>query len=159
MGIGVDVHKLAASVKHANHISLVGEVSDIGPYLDSADILILPSDRPEPFGLVLLEAFARGRCVVASNGGGATDIVTDGHNGRLFQLGSSEDLAACLFSLNRVEAQRMGTNARATYEEKYSIGAYGEKRPCQQLISFTGTAILKCPWTEAACAHLLGMTL
>ncbi|MCZ9882309.1 glycosyltransferase family 4 protein [Arthrobacter sp. B2a2-09] len=127
MGTGVDVPALVASVKHSDRISVVGEVSDIAPYLDSADFLILPSDQPEPFGLVLLEAFARGRAVVASDAGGAKDVVTDGRDGKLFQMGSSEELAACLFSLSRQDAEQMGANARVTYEEKFSIASYGER--------------------------------
>ncbi|MGO4651544.1 glycosyltransferase family 4 protein [Arthrobacter sp. 2RAF22] len=127
MGTGVDVPALVASVKHSDRISIVGEVPDIVPYLDSADFLILPSDRPEPFGLVVLEAFARGRAVVASNAGGAKDVVTNGHDGILFQMGNAEELASKLRSLSRRDAERMGANARVTYEESFSIARYGER--------------------------------
>lgn len=66
VGTGVDVQSLASRVRHSNRITIVGEVDDISPHIDAADFLILPSEQPEPFGLVLLEAFARGRAVVAT---------------------------------------------------------------------------------------------
>ncbi|MCA4133067.1 glycosyltransferase family 4 protein [Arthrobacter sp. M4] len=127
VGIGVDVRQLAASVKHSDRISIVGEVSDITPYLDLCDFLVLPSDQPEPFGLVLLEAFSRGRAVVASNGGGARDVVSEGHDGLLFTMSDAQHLSSQLLSLDRSTAIRMGANARRTYEAKYSIEAYSRE--------------------------------
>ena len=46
---------------------MVGEVADIAPHLAAADVLVLPSDEPEPFGLVVIEAFSLSRPVVASD--------------------------------------------------------------------------------------------
>jgi glycosyltransferase involved in cell wall biosynthesis len=48
-----------------------------------ADAFIFPS-RTETLGLVLLEAMAAGCPVIAARSGGIPDIVTDGHNGYLF---------------------------------------------------------------------------
>lgn len=124
MGIGVDVPELVSNVKHRDCVSVVGEVEEIIPHIDAADFLILPSDKPEPFGLVLLEAFARGRAVVASDAGGVLDVVTDGTDGCLYPIGSVAGLAEILRSLDRKMAQEMGISARFTYEERFSIGAY-----------------------------------
>jgi glycosyltransferase involved in cell wall biosynthesis len=124
MGIGVDVPELVSTIKHRACVSVVGEVEDIVPYIDAADFLILPSDKPEPFGLVLLEAFARGRAVIASDAGGVLDVVTDGTDGWLYPIGSASGLAAVLKSLDRKVAQEMGRSARLTYDERFSIGAY-----------------------------------
>ncbi|WP_284983039.1 glycosyltransferase family 4 protein [Arthrobacter sp. efr-133-TYG-118] len=124
MGTGVDVPGLIAQVRHGAFVSVVGEVDDITPHIDAADFLILPSEKPEPFGLVLLEAFARGRAVVASDAGGVLDVVTDGFDGRLYPIGRATDLAATLISLDRSMAAQMGKNARISYEQKFSIEAY-----------------------------------
>lgn len=124
LGEAVDVPRLVSQLKHEKSISIVGEVDDITPYIDSADFLVLPSEKPEPFGLVLLEAFARGKAVIASRAGGVLDIVTHEHDGLLYPLGDSKCLASVLSSVHREDAQRMGVNARQTYEHKFSIEGY-----------------------------------
>ena len=64
--------------------------------ITSATVLVLPSDY-EPFGLVLVEALARGVPVVASNcPGGPTEIVHPRVNGFLFPTGNVEALRQLL---------------------------------------------------------------
>lgn len=121
MGEAVNVEELVSKVIHRESIKIVGEVSDIAPYLDAADLLVLPSEKPEPFGLVLLEAFARGRGVIASNAGGVLDIVTHDEDGMLYPLGDSNHLTVLLRNMNKDVAQRLGRNARLTYEQRFSI--------------------------------------
>ena len=84
--------------------------------LDAARALVLPS-WPEGLGRVVLEAFARGRTVVATNAGGIPDIVTDGADGILIPPG---DTAALVGGMTRVLvdrplAERLGAAARETY--------------------------------------------
>jgi glycosyltransferase involved in cell wall biosynthesis len=64
-----------------------------------AAVVALPSVWPEPFGLVGLEALARGRPVVASDTGGIRDWLSDGDGGLLVAPGDADALAECL---NRV---------------------------------------------------------
>lgn len=124
VGAAVEVRHLVENLQNPDSVKVVGEVADIEPYIDEADFLVLPSDRPEPFGLVILEAFARGRGVIASRGGGVVDIVEDGRNGRLYEIGSVEDLCDVFKSINRRQALEMGADARERYETIYSIAAY-----------------------------------
>lgn len=51
--------------------------------IDSTDLLLMPSTWPEPFGLVGLEAAARGVPAVAFASGGISDWLSDGISGRL----------------------------------------------------------------------------
>lgn len=124
IGTGVDVPALVAKLQHPESVSLVGEVADIEAHIDAADFLVLPSDSPEPFGLVVLESFARGRAVIASKAGGVVDVVTDGLDGRLYEIGNADALRSVLVSVDRQQATLMGSNARQTYEQKFSIDAY-----------------------------------
>ncbi len=119
-GEPVDVRGLAAALRHPGTVSVVGEVSDPGDHVVEADVVVVPSDRPEPFGLVAIEAFARGRPVIGSDGGGLADIVTDGHDGWLFPHSDSAVLAELLAGLTRPEVARAGRNARATYEARFT---------------------------------------
>lgn len=50
------------------------------PLLNASDIVAIPS-RNEPFGLVLLEAWSAGRCVVASDVGGLSENIEHGTDG------------------------------------------------------------------------------
>ena len=47
-----------------------GEVPDTRAFIESCDVVLIPTNRPEPFGIVALEAWAAGRRVIASNQGG-----------------------------------------------------------------------------------------
>lgn len=124
LGAGVDVPAMVTKLRHPSSVSLIGEVSDIEHYIDEADFLLLPSDSPEPFGLVLLESFARGRAVIASRGGGVTDIVDEGVDGMLYEIGNPMDLRSVLQSVDRLQAAELGANARRNYERAFSIEAY-----------------------------------
>lgn len=124
IGTAVDVRQLVENLVNPKSVKVIGEVVDIEPYIDDADFLVLPSDSPEPFGLVILEAFARGRGVIASRGGGVVDIIEDGRNGRLYEIGSVEELRDVIKSVDRGQALELGANARQRYEATYSIAAY-----------------------------------
>ncbi|WP_292521127.1 glycosyltransferase family 4 protein [Methanoculleus sp.] len=54
--------------------------ADYVPLLNASDIVAIPS-RNEPFGLVLLEAWSAGRCVVASDVGGLSENIKHGTDG------------------------------------------------------------------------------
>lgn len=124
-GRGVDVPALIREVvSRPESIDVVGQVESIGPYLDWADAMILPSDQPEPFGLVIIEAFGRGRPVIASRGGGPAEIITDGVDGWLYELGSVAALAELLGNLEPDALERAGDRARQSYLEHYTPENY-----------------------------------
>jgi glycosyltransferase involved in cell wall biosynthesis len=84
--------------------------------LDAARALVLPS-WPEGLGRVVLEAFARGRAVVATNAGGIPDIVTDGADGILVPRADTAALADALVRLldDHDLAARLGAAAGESY--------------------------------------------
>ena len=87
-----------------------------------AAYLVMPSIWYEAFSVVLLEAFACGLPIIASRIGTLAEVVEDGKTGLLFEAGSAESLANSIrwAEQNRAEMRRMGENARAEYEEKYT---------------------------------------
>ncbi|KYH45867.1 glycosyltransferase family 4 protein [Branchiibius sp. NY16-3462-2] len=123
-GASTDVRALAAEVDHPETIEIVGEVEDISPYLERADVMIVPSEQPEPFGLVAIEAFARSRPVLASAAGGLLDIVTAERDGWFFPPGDAAALADLLKRIDRAEVARTGTAARATFEARFTSERY-----------------------------------
>jgi len=90
-------------------------------YVDS-DVYVLPS-RYETFPTGLLEAYACGKPVIASNVGGLKELVINGETGLLFEAGNVEQLAdRLLYLLNHDEESKdMGKKARRFVEERYSI--------------------------------------
>jgi glycosyltransferase involved in cell wall biosynthesis len=90
------------------------------------DVLVLPSVWPEPFGLVLLEAMASGKPVIATRHGGPVEIVAEGETGLLVTPGSVEELAAAMTTLLRDAAlrERMGSAARARAEREFDETRY-----------------------------------
>lgn len=90
--------------------------------LKGSRFLIMPSIWHETFGLVIVEAFACFKPVIASNLGAMADLVRNGVTGYLFETGNAAELAAMvrLLWFDRVRCITMGKNARKEYEEKYT---------------------------------------
>src|SRR5437763_523196 len=82
-----------------DRLRLLGFRDDLDVLYGAADVVCVPSTRPEPLGLVALEAAAAAKCVVASDDGGLREIVRDGETGRLVPPGSASALAAALADL------------------------------------------------------------
>jgi glycosyltransferase involved in cell wall biosynthesis len=86
-------------------VTMTGQVPDAGPYVEQFDVLVNASD-PEPFGIVLLEAMARGVAVVGVDSGGPSEFVENGRTGVLARSGSPEHLADALEQLLVSDSRR-----------------------------------------------------
>jgi glycosyltransferase involved in cell wall biosynthesis len=89
---------------------------------------VLPT-RMEGLPNALLEAMAAGLSCIASDIGGNVDLIVDGKNGKLFELGNIEQLTDMLLHLLCRDAERreLGRQARETVEANYSIDRVAEK--------------------------------
>lgn len=105
-------------------IEFAGFRTDVLRLLPQFDCLVLAS-HGEPFGLVLIEAMRAGVPVVASNAGGVPEIVTDGHDGLLFEPGDENGLADQVERLARDAelSERLARTGFKTVRERFSIGA------------------------------------
>ena len=83
---------------------VISRMEEAYPYLD---IVVHASTQPEPFGMVLVEAMASGRAVIASRGGAVAEIVDDEVNGLLYPAGDDLALAAQMERLVRDPALRL----------------------------------------------------
>ncbi len=96
---------------------------DIRREIQECTALLFPSIWYEPFGMVLIEAFALGCPVIASNIGSPTELVKDGRDGMHFEAGNCKALSDTLdkwASLPEDEKQAYGNRARSTYEQYYT---------------------------------------
>jgi glycosyltransferase involved in cell wall biosynthesis len=82
-----------------SHIDFLGFQSDVFAMLKELDILVHCSVLPEPFGQVIIEGMAEGLPVIASDAGGAKEIITSGIDGILTPAGDDVALAASLSNL------------------------------------------------------------
>jgi FkbM family methyltransferase len=76
-------------------VRLVGQQSNPEEWMHAMDVFVHPS-RSEPFGMVLIEAMAVGKAIVASAEGGPTELITPGVDGLLAPYGDSEALAEAI---------------------------------------------------------------
>jgi glycosyltransferase involved in cell wall biosynthesis len=92
---------------------------EVARLIDDCTMLTLTS-KSEGLGRVILEAFARGRPVVATDVGGVSDIVVDDRNGLLVAPGDAEALAAAMARVlgDRPLADRLG-HAAARDAERF----------------------------------------
>lgn len=79
----------------SNKVKLAGYVREKDLLYDNADILVICSDT-EGIPFVLLEAMERGIAVIATRVGGIPEIITDGENGLLVDVGDFEGMADSL---------------------------------------------------------------
>ncbi|MEO6715309.1 MAG: glycosyltransferase [Mycobacteriales bacterium] len=77
-------------------VDFLGERRDALDIVAEADIAVIPSTRPEPFGMSVVEAMALGRPVVASAAGGPAEIISSGIDGLLVPPGDAVALADAL---------------------------------------------------------------
>jgi glycosyltransferase involved in cell wall biosynthesis len=81
--------------------------------LDHATVLVLPS-RSEGLGRVIIEAFCRGRGVIASRVGGIPDLVEDGVNGLLVDDDAQLEQALVRVLSEPQLAERLAVGARTS---------------------------------------------
>jgi glycosyltransferase involved in cell wall biosynthesis len=93
-----DLAKLIVEQSLSDVIEIFPFTADPYPHYFWADVIVVPSTKPEPFGLVAIEAMAAGRSVVAADHGGLSEIVVDGVTGSLVVPGSVDSLAAAIVS-------------------------------------------------------------
>lgn len=90
-------------------------------YLRNSMFTVVPTHCYETFGLVVLEAFASGKPVVASAIGSLPHVVDPEQTGFLFRPQDADDLAAKVRWLfeRPAEIEKMGHKARTVVEQKY----------------------------------------
>ncbi len=113
-----------SEIQNTSKIKYEGQLTriDLIKKIHEAIAVIFPSIWYETFGLSIIEAFASGKPVIASNLGAMAELIEDGRTGLLFEPGNSDDLADKINWANehKEEMRQMGINARKEYEEKYT---------------------------------------
>jgi glycosyltransferase involved in cell wall biosynthesis len=96
--------------------------NEIPKFMSALDILVLPTTAPEALGLVLLEALASHRPVIASKKDGIPECFTDGEHGILFPPGDVRALTEAMRTLlvDPALRERYGNAGSAHVQTKFS---------------------------------------
>lgn len=105
-----------------DRVEIKGEIphEEVARYMRGCTLFCLPS-HGEPFGLVLLQAMASAKPIVATRGGGVAEIVTDGRSGILVGQKRPAELACAIERLltDPAEQRRMGAFNRQRAEREF----------------------------------------
>ena len=119
---GDDIRRVVAG--YAKDALVLGSVTPerMHEIYAQADLVIVPSQFEEPFGMVALEALAAGRPVLAFRRGGLTEFIADGQNG--FLMEGTDDRARLAERIDALLGDpaalaRVATAARESVAEKY----------------------------------------
>ena len=118
------LEKQAAKLGLGNSVRWFGWRTDAFDLLRQLDLFVLPSIR-ESFGMVLLEAMALERPVVATEVDGIPEVVENGVSGLLVPAGDSQALSTAILQLLNAPAlaARMGKAGHARVHESFDARA------------------------------------
>lgn len=87
-----EVKKMVDQFKLNEHIHFTGFLSDASSYLGEFDVYVMSSER-EGLPLTIYEAFYKKVPVVSTKAGGIPELISDGENGYLAEVGDYKNLA------------------------------------------------------------------
>lgn len=116
--------KLVSTLNLDEMIKFTGEKnsSEVGKYLDDSDVFILPS-YPEAFGVVFIEALAKGLPVITCKGnGGGEELAKLGYPAVLCEPENAEDLAENILNLvnDRLRMNEMSVSGKKIVRDHFT---------------------------------------
>jgi glycosyltransferase involved in cell wall biosynthesis len=127
-----DLTKQIAEAGITEKARLTPSVTDMPAAMMLADVVVMPSTSPEPFGRIAVEASAMGCPVVAFNHGGAVESVIPGVTGWLAEPGNTGSLADAVkkaLGLGKIARQKLALESRNHIEKRFT-----SKLMCQSTI-------------------------
>lgn len=116
------VERYSKQYKNILYIGNLGK-DHVQREMSQASALVFPSVWYEGMPLTIIEAFAAGLPVIASNLGAMSTMIEDGYNGLHFVTGNAKDLQEKIEYWMKVSVehqQQYSSNAKATFQAYYS---------------------------------------
>jgi glycosyltransferase involved in cell wall biosynthesis len=113
----------AHSLKIDDIVRFAGLRFDVDRFMSASDAVVVPSTWQEPAGLVVVEAMATSRPVIASRVGGIPEYLSEGEAGLLVEPGNPSQIAEAILRIlnDSALAQRMGKAGRRRAEQLFSM--------------------------------------
>ena len=120
------LHNLVAD---CSGVEFLGRRADVNDLLAQIDILVIPSIKPDPCPLVLLEGMSYGKAIVAANHGGPAEIIADQVDGSLYPPQAEAELIRSLNQLidQPVLRKQYGQAAKTKLETKFNQQVFMSK--------------------------------
>jgi len=111
---------LAMRLGVGDRVDFVGKQENVNELLPLSDLMLMPSEM-ESFGLAALEAMACRVPAVATRVGGVPELIVDGVNGLLYEVGDVDGMAAGAISILSDPAllERLSTASRRTAQDHF----------------------------------------
>jgi glycosyltransferase involved in cell wall biosynthesis len=114
-GFGRRLVNLSYELGVQDHVRFLPFTENVAEFMAAIDVFVMPS-YSETFGLVLIEAMAMGKPVVATSAGGVPEIVEDGRDGLLIPPRDEKALAEAIVLLLRDSTLRKTLSEHARYD-------------------------------------------
>lgn len=116
------IHQLVKKLNLEDKITFTGHTDDVPEIMAACDVVVHCSTAPEPFGLVIVEAMAARRPVIASDAGGAQEIIHHNITGQLTPMGDAILLADAIkkYIADPAWALNISNEAYANSKETFS---------------------------------------
>ncbi len=126
--LGQGPEESALNAKSSDGVIFGGAVHNVPPYLQAADVFVLPSIA-EGFSVAMLEAMASELAVVITDVGGARDAIDDGQNGLIIPPDDQPALEQALLAVlgDQAARQRMGQAARQRVQQEFSLSVIAKR--------------------------------
>ena len=113
--------KAATGIGPVEHLGRL-PLPEVYELMRGALCVVFPPKWQEPFGRVVVEAYAAGTPVIASRVGALPEMIENGETGLLFEPGNVADLARQIRKLldGTINASSLGAAAHGVYRKKYS---------------------------------------
>ena len=111
-----ELQELAQKTPLFGQVIFTGNRNDVAEIMAASDIVVHSASKPEPFGLVIAEAMAAGVPVIATRGGGTTEIIEDNVTGLLVPMESASGIKEAIEKLFASRELREAISAKAHSE-------------------------------------------
>ena len=120
--VGSGDQESALKANNTPHVMFTGPVADVAPYLKAADVFVLPSVA-EGLSNALLEGMASGLPCIATDVGGAQELITSEESGLLIPPRAPDVLLDKILALlhDKPRQSSMGASARQFVAENFSL--------------------------------------